>query len=59
MLNDLEKLNLKPTPSMYNAILGGYFKEVVSCDSLDAFAIFFFSLVFLWKFVKLTVLLHY
>ncbi|XP_048327147.1 pentatricopeptide repeat-containing protein At4g04790, mitochondrial isoform X2 [Ziziphus jujuba] len=27
MLNDLEKMNLKPTANMYNAILRGYFRE--------------------------------
>ncbi|XP_015897824.3 pentatricopeptide repeat-containing protein At4g04790, mitochondrial [Ziziphus jujuba] len=27
MLNDLEKMNLRPTANMYNAILGGYFRE--------------------------------
>ncbi|XP_048330398.2 pentatricopeptide repeat-containing protein At4g21880, mitochondrial isoform X1 [Ziziphus jujuba] len=27
MLNDLEKMNLKPTANMYNALLGGYFRE--------------------------------
>ncbi|KAH7528851.1 hypothetical protein FEM48_Zijuj05G0121600 [Ziziphus jujuba var. spinosa] len=38
MLNDLEKMNLKPTANMYNALLGGYFRELVSFVSSDAFA---------------------
>lgn len=29
MLKDLEKMNLTPTASMYNAIIAGYFREVV------------------------------
>jgi hypothetical protein len=28
LLDDLKKLNLAPTASMYNAIMGGYFREV-------------------------------
>ncbi|KAH7533170.1 hypothetical protein FEM48_Zijuj04G0101900 [Ziziphus jujuba var. spinosa] len=39
MLNDLEKMNLKPTANMYNAILRGYFREVVSFVSSDAVSI--------------------
>lgn len=38
MLNDMEKKNLKPTVIIYNAIMGGYFREVVSFVSSDAFA---------------------
>lgn len=39
MLNDLEKMNLKPTVVMYNAIMGGYFREVVSFVSSDTFPV--------------------
>jgi hypothetical protein len=28
MLKDLEKMDLRPTSSMYNAIMAGYFREV-------------------------------
>ncbi|PHT77292.1 hypothetical protein T459_20814 [Capsicum annuum] len=29
MLKDLEKFNVRPTPGMYNAIMAGYFREIV------------------------------
>ncbi|CAK7338355.1 unnamed protein product [Dovyalis caffra] len=36
LLNDLKKLNLTPTASMYNAIMGGFFREVASENILPA-----------------------
>lgn len=32
MVNELQKMNFKPTAAMYNAIMAGYFREVSLLD---------------------------
>lgn len=35
MIEDLQKMNFIPTAAMYNAIMGGYFREVLFLDFDD------------------------
>ncbi|XP_048318438.2 pentatricopeptide repeat-containing protein At4g04790, mitochondrial-like isoform X2 [Ziziphus jujuba] len=48
MINDLEKMNLKPTANMYNAILGGYcrdYHEEMKCSGIDDMKHVFMALI--------------
>lgn len=53
MLGALEKMNLKPTSSMYNAILTGYFREVTLFVYKDVFTSSFRFLNFLASIIRL------
>lgn len=57
MLSDLEKMNLTPTASMYNAIMVGFFREVTFFDLWDPFYVPLCGLLLSSSFVKLSGLL--
>lgn len=41
LLDDLKEMNLMPTASMYNAIMAGYFRKVISVPLYYAQALLF------------------